>query len=89
MREITIDFAQVHSREEFHSVLARELAFPAWYGNNLDALHDCLTDIREDTRIRLVHWESLEAELGKFAAGAKRAILHGASANPNVAVTFL
>lgn len=24
--------------------LGRALGFPAWYGGNLDALHDCLTD---------------------------------------------
>ena len=25
-------------------VLGRDLGFPHWYGNNLDALYDCLTD---------------------------------------------
>lgn len=28
-----------------HESIARALSFPAWYGNNLDALYDCLTDL--------------------------------------------
>ena len=27
------------------AALGRELKFPDWYGANLDALHDCLTDL--------------------------------------------
>lgn len=34
-----------------HPVLAEAFDFPAWYGGNLDALHDCLTEIGEDTAI--------------------------------------
>ncbi len=28
-----------------HQTLAKELNFPKWYGGNLDALNDCLSDI--------------------------------------------
>lgn len=28
-----------------HRALAEGLRFPAWYSGNLDALHDCLTDL--------------------------------------------
>ena len=34
-----------------HPALAEAFHFPAWYGGNLDALHDCLTEIGEDTAI--------------------------------------
>ena len=39
--------------EYFHEILARELHFPPYYGRNLDALHDCLTDVSADTAIIL------------------------------------
>ena len=39
--------------EEFHEILARELQFPSYYGHNLDALHDCLTDVSAETVIIL------------------------------------
>ena len=38
--------------EKAHTYLAEELDFPNYYGRNLDALYDCLTDLR-DVRIKL------------------------------------
>ena len=37
--------------EDLHRALAEGLHFPAWYGGNLDALHDCLTDLNEPTEL--------------------------------------
>ena len=59
MNCITIDCAAVSSREEFHRILAERLAFPAHYGHNLDALHDCLTAITADTHLILENWGAL------------------------------
>ncbi|MBE6561751.1 MAG: ribonuclease inhibitor [Ruminococcaceae bacterium] len=46
--------------EPYHEILARELDFPPYYGRNLDALHDCLTDLSADTVIILA--ESANAD---------------------------
>ena len=40
-----LDGGSVGNRETLHRVLAAGLQFPDWYGGNLDALHDCLTEI--------------------------------------------
>ena len=37
-----IDLTGLASREELHEKLRAALPLPAWYGNNLDALHDAL-----------------------------------------------
>lgn len=34
-----------------HDALAEAFGFPEYYGRNLDALHDCLCEIGEDTAI--------------------------------------
>ena len=34
-----------------HDALAEAFGFPEYYGGNLDALHDCLTEIGEETAI--------------------------------------
>jgi ribonuclease inhibitor len=41
--KVVIDGNQIVSQEELHKILKRELELPDYYGNNLDALYDCLT----------------------------------------------
>ena len=41
--EVYLDGRALDSREALHQALSALLAFPAYYGKNLDALHDCLT----------------------------------------------
>ncbi len=39
-----VDLARVHTQTGALKSLGHDLDFPAWYGANLDALNDCLTD---------------------------------------------
>jgi len=50
MKLILIDGAELS-----HAEIARRLSFPEYYGENLDALHDCLTDISVDTAVIIPH----------------------------------
>lgn len=43
-RALTADVAKATSLPQVLLILGQDLTFPAWYGNNLDALYDCLTD---------------------------------------------
>lgn len=88
MKEITIDCRGFVPRSDLHKALADALSFPDHYGNNLDALHDCLTDISEETRLRLLNWADAEANLGSYARSTKRAILEAAIENKKLAVIF-
>jgi len=47
MKRIEIDAAKLEERESAHAYLKELLSLPAWYGSNLDALYDCLGDMRE------------------------------------------
>lgn len=40
-------------KKDGHDYLKKALNFPDYYGKNLDALYDCLTDIGVDTEIIL------------------------------------
>ena len=51
MKAAVIDFSKYENAKEVHAYLKEILSFPDYYGANLDALHDCLTDIGEDTEI--------------------------------------
>ena len=88
MKEITIDCRGFVPRSDLHRAFAEALSFPDHYGNNLDALHDCLTEIAEPTRIRLLNWAAAEETLGNYARSAKRAILDAAIRNTDLAIIF-
>ena len=88
MKDITIDCRGFLPRTGLHRAFADALSFPDHYGNNLDALYDCLTDISEETRIRLVNWADAEKNLDNYARATKRAILDAAIQNPNLTVFF-
>ena len=87
MAEITLDGLALSSIEEVHDRFAQALDLPPYYGRNLDALFDCLTDRREALEIRLRHREALEARLGRRGRALVRLLRRAAEENPQV--TFL
>lgn len=64
--KIVIDGSKIDSIETLHKKLSEELSFPEWYGNNLDALYDVLTDIKEDTCLVIENSDKLMANLNEY-----------------------
>lgn len=81
---ITIDCSSIHTRQDLHRLFAEALSFPDWYGNNLDALHDCLTSL--SGTIRLMDWDTAETKLGKYGLSARKAIAAAALENTNLEI---
>lgn len=46
-REFTLDFSKVKRWQDIHKVIKKDLAFPCYYGENLNALWDCLGEITD------------------------------------------
>lgn len=82
MEEKIIDCTQIKTREDLHRIFRETLAFPDWYGNNLDALYDCLTGI--SGKVRLLEWETAEAILGPYGEKAKKVIAAAALKNADL-----
>ena len=55
MKRIELIASQLTDQEVLHDMLEKELELPEWYGRNLDALHDCLTELK-DVELVLVGW---------------------------------
>ncbi|GGS41622.1 MULTISPECIES: barstar family protein [Actinokineospora] len=45
MTDHVLDGADVRTKLDFYDAVAEVLRFPDWFGHNLDALYDCLTDL--------------------------------------------
>ncbi len=87
MQEIIIDGEKIHTKEELHKAFAEQFGFPEWYGGNLDALHDCLTDIREKVIIRFVDYDELEEHLPIYGRLAVRVVRSACRDNPRLSCT--
>lgn len=81
-----LDGARIADRSALHRALAEGLNFPEWYGGNLDALHDCMTDISEPAEIEICNMRALEAALGSYARAFRRALTDSAAENKNLRV---
>lgn len=86
MADIILDGWEIASMEEVHKRFARALVLPEWYGRNLDALFDCLTDRRESVTVHLLHREALEDRLGGRGRALVRLLRRAARENPQVAL---
>ena len=82
MKFAIIDGNSVTSMEEIHQSLVQQLSFPEWYGGNLDALHDCLTDFHEDVELSIVHPDALLETLGPAYVRLTRVLSDAAEENP-------
>lgn len=53
MRTIQIQANAMKTLDQAHTYLAQLMDFPTYYGRNLDALYDMLTEIPQDTQVIL------------------------------------
>ena len=82
-----LDGSRILSESDFHEEIARVLGFPAYYGKNLDALDDCLSDFAND--VKLV-WR--QSRVSENAIGPRfdriRAVLNDAARETNFEISF-
>ena len=69
MTYVFIDGEKIRTNDDLHAAFAASIPLPDWYGNNLDALHDVLTDRTEPLGIVIVNEAPLREHLGRRANG--------------------
>ena len=89
MKYVLMDLNRLDSMKNVHAFLERELEFPEYYGHNLDALYDCLTDIAEPVTIIIVNVPENEDALERRLEGLLSVLESASDENPNVAVKTL
>lgn len=80
METIQLDGARLCGRAEAMALLGEALALPAWWGRNLDALYDCLTQPGRPVRLELQNRGAMEAS--PFGRRLLRVLEDAAAENP-------
>ena len=89
MQEIIVrEGEKMLSRREAHEHLAQQLALPDYYGRNLDALYDVLTEREGPTRIIIRHGNTLLSWLGDYGKALIQTMLDADRVNPGLEVLF-
>ena len=68
-------------RTAAHEHIRQQLNLPDYYGRNLDALFDLLTERSEPTEIVVSEWTDLEVNLGAYAAALMDTLYDAAKEN--------
>lgn len=81
MEIIRLEGREMTDRKETHAYLKKKLHLPEYYGNNLDALWDCLTTDFSGKMIILNNPILVQKQLGDYGESLLRLFKEGAAAN--------
>lgn len=83
-----LDGAAMTDERALHEYLKAQLELPEYYGKNLDALYDLLTDITSDTRIILENEGVLSERLGWYGRQLLRVFRDASEDNRYLTVEY-
>ena len=89
MKSCTLYVARIADMEALHAALAEGFGFPAWYGRNLDALYDLLTEPSEPATLTIYDFDTLTETLGDKGAALRRVLTDAGQENPALTVLLL
>ena len=86
MKQIHLDGAKMIDKTAVHAYLKKELELPAHYGENLDALWDCLSTDFSGKKITIDRSDLAAAQLGAYGASLLQLFRDVAAENPHIEV---
>lgn len=89
MDRIFIDFDKFNTVDEIHNWIKDKLNFPDYYGKNLDALYDCLTDVMEPLVIEYATPKGSNEEFVKYAERFIKVLQSASAHKKNIEVICL
>lgn len=82
MKKVILDCEKLLEWKQAHLYLAERLNFPDYYGKNLDALYDCLTEFGECTIV--LEREKILRESDGYGARVLKVLEEAVRANPRL-----
>ena len=83
-----LDLKDITNKAELHELLARELPLPDYYGKNLDALYDVLTDESDGWDLIFYNMPDADEELNKYICKLKKLCARAVSECYNLQIRF-
>ena len=83
---VELDCRKMTDKQATHAYLKQALALPDYYGNNLDALYDLMTDREEETVLVLGYWRQLGLLLGDYGISLLETLREASAAHPKVEI---
>ena len=63
---VILDGCMMADRTTLHEYLKTQLSLPSYYGKNLDALYDLLTEINTSVKIEIINSAKIKTQLGNY-----------------------
>ena len=89
MRKIHIAADQFSTEEDVHEFFQEQFNFPDYYGKNLDALYDLLSEVTEKTHITISGGIADEANLGEYGERLLTVLEEAAQDNPDLKLKII
>ena len=84
--EILLDGCEIPDRKALHDLLAGKFGFPDYYGRNLDALYDLLTQYHKPIRVTVIHANQLLENLGRYGNSFLQTLQDASRRNPGIEI---
>jgi len=86
---VKLDGSLMTDRNELHDYLKLQLELPEYYGKNLDALYDILTERLTPVKIEFSSFNEAEISLGNYARSLADTLRDAAEENPFLEIEFI
>ena len=83
-----IDLNGVTTRQQFQELVVQSLPCPEYFGRNLDALYDVMTEWNEPTEIVFLQFQEFTHQMPGYAEAVENLCMDAMAENENVSVTF-
>ena len=87
--QVVIDGNKMKDKQTLHAYLKEQCKFPEYYGNNLDALYDVLTDRSEPLEIKVEHAEELKEILCGYGEAFIETLEDAAASSKNITLEII